>query len=148
VTGDLSTMSSSSSLSANWLEPHNSSSTSPQVEIHNAPIIQAQTLTQAASASSCGDEQEHVCSSRKMSSDSNTSEVRHEMQSSLLKSFNSLPLQNKSSLDEIRIEKWDYPRKFREKHFDVLLMYTVKDELLAEGFRYVLEHCITLEVSV
>jgi hypothetical protein len=50
------------------------------------------------------------------------------------------------SLDEIPIQPHEYPQKFRDEHFDVVLIYTVDDCELAEGFRYVLQTCITLEV--
>jgi hypothetical protein len=50
------------------------------------------------------------------------------------------------SMDNIFIPRHEYPQKFRDEHFDVLLIYTVDDCELAEGFRYVLETCITLEV--
>jgi hypothetical protein len=53
-----------------------------------------------------------------------------------------------SSFDEIEIEPQDYPQEFKEKHYDVLLIYTVQDSILAEGFRYILEHCVELQVSV
>lgn len=50
------------------------------------------------------------------------------------------------SLDDIDIQYREYPQEFRDDHFDVLLIYTADDVELAEGFRYILESCIKLEV--
>jgi hypothetical protein len=50
------------------------------------------------------------------------------------------------SLDDIDIKVCEYPQKYRDDHFDVLLIYTADDVELAEGFRYILESCVVLEV--
>ena len=52
-----------------------------------------------------------------------------------------------SRLNEIEIPEYDYPSEFREFQYDVMLIYTPNHQILAEGFRYILENCITVHVS-
>lgn len=49
---------------------------------------------------------------------------------------------------QIQILEFDYPWYLREPHYDILLMYTKDDEILARAFRYVVESCIILQVRI